>query len=269
MKNIIKLSLLTIIFAFATSCDKDQTGARFIDGDRGVSFDNAKYRIEIPTNATYIDFHVSRVSALSAATVNITHTSEYYDIFTIPQTISFAKGEYETTIRIPVDIDKMSMFGQYVFDLKLEEPASLGGVNEINVTVNLIAPWIENTGYSSLTSEFYDDYSVDSIVTDSLVIGTNIYYRLKDCYYQIDPEFIEAGHHIIFMVDQNNNVSVPIAEQNMGDTYYFPDGYLHFKLENAVKEGRKITFTVTFSLSEAEEQYYWEWPGYTEIVTLP
>ncbi|MDR2651544.1 MAG: hypothetical protein LBC68_04420 [Prevotellaceae bacterium] len=267
MKDIIKFSLLTIIFALLTSCDKDQTGARFVDGDKGVSFDNAKYKVEIETNVTYIDFHVSRVSAVSAATISITHTSTYHGIITIPQTVNFAKGEYETTLRISIDPGKMDPFGQYVFDLKLEDIASLGGINETNVTVNLIAPWIENIGYSTLTSDFYG-YTKDLIVTDSLKIGTNIYYRLNNCYYGLEPE-IEAGYHIIFMVDENDNVSVPFAEQNIGETYYFPDGYLYFRLESAVKAGREITFTVTFALSEAEEQYYWEFPGYTEVVTLP
>jgi hypothetical protein len=267
MKNIIKLSLLTVIFAFAISCDKDQIGARFIDGDRGVSFDNAKYQQIVEGAEFYI--HVARVSAAMEETIGLTHDAQYHDIFAIPTTVSFAKGEYEKSITIFVDTVKMAMGIKYVFNLKLEEKASIAGINTTEVSVTRPISWTENIGYSTFSSEFYGDS--DPIPTDSALVGTSIWYRLRDCFYHIDPEYVDKGYHFVFIVDESGNVSLPYDNepQCTGDKYYdinYGDGYTYLNFVSATKTGRTIEFKVKYDLPKTGGGWSNTW---TETVILP
>ncbi|MDR1552480.1 MAG: hypothetical protein LBS69_03320 [Prevotellaceae bacterium] len=265
MKNILKLSLLTIILAFATSCDVDKIGAKFIDGDRGVSFDNAKYRTTVEDEtATKIYIHVARVSAAKAGITGLTNDCQYSDIFTIPNTISFAKGEYEKNIEISVDQSKMLRGKNYVFNLKLEEMASFAGVNTTEITVLLPLPWIENIGYSTFISDFYK-WDADSIPTDSVVIGTDTWYRLREWFYYIDPDYTHKGYDLVFIVDQSNNVSVPETAQNTGN-WWDEDGYAYFNFISATKTDRTVEFQAKYDLPQAG--LGWS-STYTETVILP
>ncbi|MDR2066203.1 MAG: hypothetical protein LBP85_10935 [Prevotellaceae bacterium] len=266
MKNIIKLSLLTIILAFATSCDVDQTGARFLNGNRGVSFDNAKYRTTIDEPETKIYIHVARVSASMAETIGLTHDSQYPDIFTIPQTVSFTQGEYEKNIEIHIDISKMMRGKNYVFNLKLEEKTSFAGVNTTEITVSRPLPWIENIGYSTYISDWYG-MSADSIPTDSVVVGTEIWYRLREWFYYLDPDpdYVHKGYDLVFIVDMANNISVPETAQNTG-SWWDEDGYAYFNFISATKTDRTVEFQVKYDLPEVGAAWS---TIYTETVILP
>ncbi|MDR2126493.1 MAG: hypothetical protein LBP63_06670 [Prevotellaceae bacterium] len=265
MKNIIKLSLLTTILVFATSCNVDQVGEKFIDGNRGVSFDNAKYTTTVTTSTKEINVHVTRVSAVLEETVGLTHNCTNLDIFSIPQTITFAEGEYEKNLKIAIDTAKIELGPDYIFNLKMEEKASLGGINETEITISVQIPWIENIGYSKVTSQFEGKYS-DSVPTDSAIVKDNVYYRLKDCYYHVAPEWADAGYDIIFIVSQSGNVTVPSVEQNIGELYDDEYGYIYFRPLSATKVGRTVTFTARFTLPKVGLAFT---NIFTEVVKLP
>ena len=211
MKNIIKLSLLAVGLAF-TSCDVDQVGTKFIDGNRGVSFDNAKYTREVSYNDTELLVHVSRVSAAIDETIGITHNCTEVGIFTIPQTVSFVKGEYEKIITILIEPSNMSAGKEYSFDLTLEEKASFGGVNTTKITVLLELVWIP-AGDALMASDWAGN---SATVPVERAEGTNM-YRLVSPYFYLEPEYCpEEGYHVVFIVDDSYN-AVSIIPSDIGE----------------------------------------------------
>jgi len=263
MKNILKLFLITLAVTFTASCSVDQVGEKYIDGVRGVTFDNTIYKTTVDYDATDIKIRVSRVSAVEAAVVGLTHDCTALTVFTIPQTVSFAAGEYEKTLVIPVDPNAMAIGVDYVFNLTLEEQASISGTNKTKVTVALELPWAY-LGLSEFTSSLYGAYT-DEMPTDSCLVGTNIFYRFRDCYHVLDPDYVEAGHHIIIVKDASNNVTT-LASQSVGEDYAAGDP-IHFGyIISSVVSGRSITLSVKVTLPESGREFT---SPFTEIIVLP
>jgi hypothetical protein len=151
--------------------------------------------------------------------------------------------------------------------LKLEEKASLGGVNTTEIAVVLPISWIEMEGYSIFITEFYDDWTADSIPTDSAIVGTDTWYRLRDWFYRVDSAYTDKGYHFIFIVDESGNVSLPYNnEPQCTGNKWDEDGYAYFNFVSATKTGRTIEFKAKYDLPKAGVG----WSNtYTETVILP
>jgi hypothetical protein len=235
MKNILKLFLITLAVTLTASCSVDQVGEKYIDGVRGVTFDNAKYTTEIPTSGTEIEVRVSRVSAVEAAVVGLTNDCVNPEIFTIPQTVTFAAGEFEKYVKIAVDTDEMFPGKTYSFKLNLEEIASLSGITTTTITLGLELIWIP-AGSAELDSDWFE---MAGTVPVERAEGTNI-YRLVSPYWHFDPDYILGeGYHVMFEVDGNFD-AVAQFPSDIGEVY---SGDQHVWLVSTGYEGYGCSFT--------------------------
>jgi hypothetical protein len=212
MKNILKLLSITLILAFATSCNVDQVGPKYLNGNRGVSFDNAKYTAEVERTGTFIDIHVARVSAVLEETVGLTNNCTDVNLFTIPQTVIFAKGEYEKMLRIAVVAEDMVPGKTYSFNLTLEEIASLSGVTSTAVSVGLKLEWVA-AGTADIDSDWAGEFATIPV---ERAVGTDI-YRLVSPYWYLEPDYCpDQGYHVMFEVDANYD-AVYLYPSNIGE----------------------------------------------------
>lgn len=172
MKKIIKTYLGIALGLFlAVSCNTDNKGAIYTpDGtDAAVSFlSTVSSDTEIePTAATY-DILVTRGKNKEAATVKI--KGEMPEGITVPESISFAAGENETTLSL--DISKMAVGETYEGKVSFADESEFDSnrsISSVTVTLAKAFTW-ESIGQG----EFYDGLALQPSDDDLGIVKVEV-----------------------------------------------------------------------------------------------
>lgn len=150
--NIVSLSAVLL-----ASCNTDKINVIYTPDSAGYSFTTKATSFTIPATDPVFSVKVFRNTVEGSATLNITSTSTH-NVFSIPSTVTFESGEGAADL--PISMTNEAAIG-IIYNLKLtisSEDVSVGGVNAIDLKVNLAYNWI-----SLGMGQFYDSWTLYSI----------------------------------------------------------------------------------------------------------
>ena len=189
MKNILKIiSVASISIAALVSCDQENIKATYTpEQENEVSFAAEVYtNTEIPATADTINVVITRNSADNAVTVPLTTTlpSE----ITVPSSVSFEAGEYQTNVVL-----QLAILGgvRYTGTISISDSTMFNSNTSLYPTVSLTLQQAYN--WQSLgNGEFYDNIC-GMLLTPEIMQATN---ALQPLYRIMNPYTAEASEAI-------------------------------------------------------------------------
>ncbi len=295
MKNILKIiSVASISIAALVSCDQENIKATYTpEQENEVSFAAEVYtNTEIPATADTINVVITRNSADNAVTVPLTTTlpSE----ITVPSSVSFEAGEYQTNVVL-----QLAILGgvRYTGTISISDSTMFNSNTSLYPTVSLTLQQAYN--WQSLgNGEFYDNIC-GMLLTPEIMQATNALqplYRIMNPYTAEASEAIAAAiggatggpksEYIEFTVDEstglltwsgcwNAGALVDATISNSSLNYYFGTESPFSGGENLPQECGEITEGLfqfaphVSAFANAEETSGWTWSGTYEWMSLP
>ena len=232
MKNIFKsIFAIGAVVAFAVSCNVDNVGTKyeFADGESCVSFPKSVAGdTEVNAKATTFSIPIVRGRADGDLTVNLATTLP--EGVTVPSTVSFSAGEYETEIKL--DIASMEVGKTYKGNITLANEDQFDkntAISSIAVTLAKAYTWVEIG-----KGQFYDPIALQVSAKDLGIVevsflqaeGFNrwrmlepfpkaqLYKAWGEAYVTYAPDSV-----IEFFADENGQISFTASVFKTGLTY--------------------------------------------------
>uniref|UniRef100_UPI0032164701 hypothetical protein n=1 Tax=uncultured Draconibacterium sp. TaxID=1573823 RepID=UPI0032164701 len=165
--------------------------------------------VVLSIESTSFDVIISREVSSSEQTVSLTAENAYSEIFSIPESVSFAAGESQKTITVEVS-DKIVLMESYHLAIAVDQdqtnPYKEQDVFpriELSISKEDFAPYADGTFTSVFFEDFWDATLEYSPATEQ--------YRLKDCWM--------SGYNYLFKVAEDGTITqVPETSES---------GYVH------------------------------------------
>lgn len=158
MKKILNIfTIVSLSAVLLASCNTEKINVTYTPDSAGYTFTAKATSFTLPATDPVFSVKVFRNTTEGSATVNIAATSTH-NVFSMPSSLTFESGEGAADL--PISLTNEASIG-VIYNLKLtisEEDASVGGVKEINLKVNLAYNWI-----SLGMGQFYDSWTLYSI----------------------------------------------------------------------------------------------------------
>ena len=223
MKLINKYIIALIGFVLlAVSCEdeiKREPSPNPNPNSSGVYFSNDNSsKIAVAIDATGFSIVISREKTDGQLSVNLLTETVFGDIFSVPQSVTFAAGEAEKEIEIGVS-DKAELMKSYYLSITINDPdhqpnpyaqSTIYPRIELNIVKEDFAPYA--TGIYE--SEFFEE-AWQAVLEYSPATGL---YRFSDCWM---PDY-----HVLFAWDQATDEVEMQGIQN-GDYVQITTGYVH------------------------------------------
>ena len=269
MKILNKISSVIFAALFAvgiTSCSTEQyeCAEPVADGTPSVYFPSAQQSVFfLPLTETSIDVELSRLDASNELTVNLRKVDDLYNVFDVPATATFAKGNITTTVK--VNLRNAQPFVDYRLGLALDPDVVNPYAANQNGTINYVAHVQQEDWkfYSKCT--VYSAWYEEDFETEMQYSETLKQYRVYNVW--------DTGVHISFSLDEKSNVkfaetkyTTKIKNNNGAVLSWAPDYTVNEKegVVGCVFDAEKKVFTFTGEWSFANGSY----GSYPGTVTL-
>lgn len=196
MKKI--LYTLSIVLATCTFCacdDSDEMGILYTPTNAEAIFtsSSSEYTFE-PTDTNVCYVTIQRANSKGNAEVAV----EFIDttgLFTIPSTVSFEDGSYETTLAVSFEKEQLETGTPYNIGLKLPDLPIAGKQTSHKLTVTRDYTW-EFFVECNMISAFFGEYTA----TIEKAVENPSYIKIKDLY--------SEGHELKLMLAGDGSISM-------------------------------------------------------------
>lgn len=197
----LKYFIIVAVVAIFAACEDDVE--RELSPEQNPNSTNVYFSkdnvsaVVLPLESTSFDVVISREVSASEQTVLLSAENVRSDLFSIPESITFAAGESQKSISVEVNEDIVLMESYHlaiVIDQEQTKPYVQQDVYpriELTVTKEDFAPYAEGV----FTTEFFED-SWETILQYSPATDQ---YRFKDCW--------ETGYNYIFKVAEDGTIT--------------------------------------------------------------
>ena len=206
--------------------------------------------VVLPLEATSFNVIISRENSSSDQTVSLNTENAFGNIFSIPESVSFASGETEKSITVEIGDDIVLMESYHIvieIDQNETKPYTMQEVYpriELNVSKEDFAPYADGVFTSEFFGEAWDATLQYSPATDL--------YRFKDCWFE--------GYDYAFMVAEDGAITqVPETTET---------GYVHstYGMVSATANSESVfdsstdtyTFAINWTVSAGSFGVYYE-----------
>ena len=212
----LKYFIILAVVALSAACEDDVE--RELSPEQNPNSTNVYFSkdnvsaVVLPLESTSFDVIVSREVSASEQTVSLSAENVRSDLFSIPESVTFAAGESQKSISVEVNEDIVLMESYHlaiVIDQEQTKPYVQQDVYpriELTVTKEDFAPYADGT----YTSVFFEN-STEATLQYSPATSQ---YRFKDCW--------ETGYNYIFKVAEDGTITqVPeTTETGVVDSKY-------------------------------------------------
>ena len=196
MKKI--LYTLSIVLAVSTFCacdDSDEMGVLYNPTNTEAIFTSSSSDyLFAPTDTNVFHVTIQRANSKGNAEVAV----EFIDttgLFTIPSTVSFEDGSYETTLAVSFEKEQLEIGTPYNIGLKLPDLPIAGKQTSHKLTITRDYTW-EFFVECNMISAFFGEYTA----TIEKAVENPSYIKIKDLY--------SEGHELKLMLAGDGSISM-------------------------------------------------------------
>lgn len=223
--RILYLAVVALVAGALTACNSDDYTPGEVPEGAQVYFPNdVSLTYAVSADDTYVDVPVKRVIADEALNVAILSTDES-GLFSIPETVLFAAGSEDASLRISFDGNALEVAKPYEVTLLLKNDFTAYGDKSVKVTIQIPAPWTslgKGMWREDILNVWYD---VDNLEYEVTIEESDLnpgYYRIVNLYADglLDALFNQdmSGYCVEknFLIDATDPDRVIIPAQEIG-----------------------------------------------------